>query len=232
MVRKIWICIGITFIAFTFFSCSSHPEQGLLKSYFSAVSLNDLTTMSTMAMEPKSLDFQSWEILSVSEESTEPFGIAELNKKELELKKSVEESVGITLDAKDELEDAKYELERARTGAARRAIQRKVDEAQTKYDEIYENHKNFQMQYNDAKADASKEEEITMFSLSGRPDDHPQLRDYTGTVHKKHVDVKITEKEGQVKNYRFYLRRYLVKDESMNHEYRGRWIITKIELIS
>lgn len=231
MSRKIISCLGVILVLFVFHSCSSSPEQGLLKSYFQAMSLNDLTTMSTMAMEPISVDLESWEISAVGEETIEPVKLGELNAAEMELKKKVEESVGITLDAKDELDDAKYELERARTRAARRAIQRKVDEAQKKYDEIYENHKNLQKDYNDAQAATSKEEEITLFSLSAR-EEIPTIREFTGDVHKKHVDVKIVTKEGETRDYRVYMRRYLVKDPTLNIDHRGRWIITKFELIS
>ena len=62
-------------------SCKSHPEQGLLKSYFHASSLNDVTTMSTMAVDPIKIDAASWSITKVSEEKIEPAALTDLNKR-------------------------------------------------------------------------------------------------------------------------------------------------------
>jgi len=230
MNKKILSILGVVLIIFVFQSCVSKPEKTLLKRYFDAVSLNDITTMSTMALEPVLIDEESWEIISVSEEIIEPVKLPEMDAKEKELKKKLEESVGVVLDARDELDDAKFELESARTRAAKRAMQKKVEELQTKYDEIYEKHKNLQKEYNEAKAAVAREEEIAAFSLGAG--DLPTIRDFTGDVHYKEVEVAVKNKEGETKNHKFYLRKYNLKDESMNIHHRGRWIITKIEALS
>ncbi|MFQ6108680.1 MAG: hypothetical protein ACE5L7_03895 [Candidatus Aminicenantales bacterium] len=227
MRRKILIILGIAFLVFIVQTCQQKPEEGLLKRYFHALSLNDLTTMSTMALEPVSLDVKDWDIVSVSEEIIEPASLPDLNKKELELKKKLEDHVGVTLDARDALDEAKFELDNARTRAAKRAAQKKVDELQAKYDEIYTEHKELQRQYNEAKAASAREEEITLFSLGAG--ELPNVRDFTGDVHSKEVDVKIVGKEGEGRTYRFYLRRYNLRDEAMGLNRRGRWIIVKFE---
>ena len=81
--------------------------------------MNDNQTLSTMAISPMSFDVTSWEILTVSEEVVHRLPLADMNTKELELKKSVEDSVGITLDARADLDEAIFEKNNARTGAAR-----------------------------------------------------------------------------------------------------------------
>jgi len=230
MKKKIFLTMGILLFAFILQTCSQKPEKSLLKRYFHALSLNDLTTLSTMALEPAELNAKSWQIINVSEERIEPAVLPDLNKKELELKKKVENSVGITLDARDELDNAKFELENARTRAAKRAAQKKVDELQAKYDEIYENHKQLQKEYNEAKAAAAREEEITLFSLGAG--ELPNARDFKGNINAKEVDVEIVEPSGAEKKYRFYLRKYDLQDEAANIHRRGRWIIVNIELIS
>lgn len=229
MRRKSLFVIGVILLLFILQSCKSKPEEALLKRYFNAIILNDVTTMSTMALEPISMDAQSWEIVSVSEEIVEPVSLPELNKKELELKKKVEDSVGITLNAKDELLDAEYELKQARTRAAKRAAQKKVKELQAKYDEIYENHQQLQKDYNEAKAVTAREEQICSFSLGAG--DLANIRDLTGQVHSKEVEMKV-EGKLDTKNYKIYLRKYGLKDEVLNVNRRGRWIIVKFELIS
>lgn len=229
MKRKSLCAIGAILLLFVLQSCTSHPEEGLLKRYFSAITLNDVTTMSTMAVEPISMDVESWEIISVSEEKIEPASLPEMNRLELELKKKVEESVGITLDAKDELLDAEYERDQARTRAARRAAQNKAKELQAAYDEIYATHQQLQTDYNEAKAATAREEQIASFSLGAG--DITNIRDLTGQVHSKEVDIKVVGKEA-TKNYRLYLRMFNLKDEVLNVNRRGQWKIIKFELIS
>jgi hypothetical protein len=229
MKRKSLSAIGVILLLFALQTCTSHPEEGILKRYFNAIILNDVTTMSTMALEPISMDVETWEIVNVSEEIIEPAKLPEMNRLELELKKKVEESVGITLDAKDELLDAEYERDQARTRAARRAAERKVKELQAKYDEIYAKHQELQTEYNEAKAATAREEQITSFSLGAG--DITNIRDLTGDVHSKEVEVKVVGKEG-TKNYKLYLRQYNLKDEVLNVHRRGQWKIIKFELIS
>ena len=227
MKRKSLYVIGVILLLLVLQSCKSHPEEGLLKRYFSAITLNDRTTMSTMALEPISMDVETWEIVSVSEEVIEPASLPEMNRLELELKKKVEDSVGITLDAKDELLDAEYERDQARTRAARRAAQNKVKGLQATYDEIYATHQQLQTDYNEAKAATAREEQISTFSLGGELNN---IRELTGEVHSKEVEVKVVGKEG-TKNYKLFLRMYSLKDEVVNVNRRGQWKIIKFELI-
>ena len=229
MKRKSLSVIGVILFLFVLQSCTSHPEESLLKRYFNAINLNDVTTMSTMAVEPISMDVVSWEIISVSEEKIEPASLPEMNRLELELKKKVEESVGITLDAKDELLDAEYERDQARTRAARRAAQNKIKELQATYDEIYATHQQLQTDYNETKAATAREEQIASFSLGAG--DITNIRDLTGEVHSREVDIKVVGKEA-TKNYRLYLRVFNLKDEVLNVNRRGQWKIIKFELIS
>ncbi len=229
MKKKSLSAIGVILLFFVLQSCTSHPEETLLKRYFNAISLNDVTTMSTMALEPISMDVESWEIVNVSEEKIEPAALPEMNRLELELKKKVEESVGITLDAKDELLDAEYERDQARTRAARRAAQNKIKGLQAAYDEIYATHQQLQTDYNEAKAVTAREEQIASFSLGAG--DIANIRDLTGEVHSTEVDIKVVGKEA-TKNYRLYLKMFNLKDEVLNVNRRGQWKIIKFELIS
>ena len=225
MNRKVLSILGVVLLIFAFQSCSSNAEKRLLDRYFNALSLNDITTISTMAIEPVSFEFDSWGITNVSEELIEPTKLPGMNTKELEFKKKVEGSVGITLDARDALDDAIFERDNARTRSARRAAQKKIDEMQVKYDEQYAIHQQLQKDYSLAKEDAAKEEEISSFSLGG---EYPNIREFTGDTHSKEVEIQVTGKEG-MNHYKIYLRRYLLKDEASNMSHRGRWIIDRFE---
>ncbi len=218
------------FVMLAFQSCKSHPEKGLLERYFHAISLKDTMTMSTMAVEPQSIDVQTWEIASVSEERVEPARLPDMNKTELELKKKLEDHVGPVMDAEDAKYAAEEELKAARTGAAKAAAKKKVEEATALFEQERELHRQLQKDYNEAKAAAQKEQEISVFSLGAG--DVPNIRDLAGTTYSKEVDVKIVGKDGQAKTYRFYLIRYELRDESLNLTRRGRWVIAKFEPIS
>lgn len=228
MNRKILSILGMGLLVFTFYGCSSNPEQGLLDRYFNALSLDDVNTLSTMALEPVDFKFKSWKIVSVSEEVIKPAELFDMNATEQELKKKKDESVGVTLDAKAMLDDAAFERDNARTGAARRAAQKQVDELQIAYDEQYEKHQALQKEYNLAQEAAAKEEEISSFSLGA---EYPTIRNFTGEVASKEVEVQITSDDGAVNNYKIHMRTYTLKDEANNLSHRGRWIIVKFEKI-
>ena len=163
MKRKSLSLIGIILLLWVMQSCSSPPEELILKKYIHASNMGDRTTLSPMALEPVLMEAESWEITSVTEENIELYTLPELNIKELEFKKQQEESIITTVEAKGDLDDAEFELERARTRAAKRAAQKKVDELKTRYEGIYANHQKLQTDYNVVKANAAREESITNY---------------------------------------------------------------------
>jgi hypothetical protein len=233
MRRKGLIVLGavaVLFIVVSLQSCKSTPEKGLLGAYFQAVSMKDTTTMSTMAIEPTSIDVASWKIASVSEEKIEPTSLVELGKAELEFKKKLEGHVGPVMDAEDALYGAQEEMKAARTGGARAAAKKKVDEMQAKFDEEREIHKQLQRDYNEAKTAAQREKDTSIFSLGAG--ELANIMDLTGTVHTKDVDVNVTGHDGKVTLYRFNLRKYELRDDAANLTRRGRWIIVKFAPVS
>jgi len=230
MRKRTLIVIGLALTFAVIQSCSSTPEKGLLQRYFTAVSMNDNDTMSQMALEPLQLDVESWKIVSVSPEEVTPFPLPELDKKEAELKKELEDHVGPTIDAKDALDAAQEDVDLARTAAARNAARKKLDEAQAKYDEEYAKHQELQKAYNDAKDASAKEEQIAKFSLGVR--ELPAIRYLTGDVHSKDVVVSITTKSGETKEYRLPMRRYVLTEEASGARYNGQWKIIRFEGMS
>jgi len=226
MRNKSVLAVGILLASLAVISCSSKPEQSLLKSYFSAVRMNDTATMSTMALEPITVDVASWQLTKAGEEAVFPAVLPELNKKEAEAKKALEQHIGPTMEAKDAIDTAQEELDLARTGAAKTAARKKVEELQAAYDQIYSLHKDMQKAYNDTKSAAAREEEITRFSLGVR--ELANIRDLTGEVHSKEVEVMVKGKTGD-KGYRIQIRRYLLKDEALNLNHTGRWVIVRFD---
>jgi len=229
MRRKSLVVLAAALVLFSLQSCKSKPEESLLRSYFHADTLNDNMTMSTMALEPMSFGAASWKILKVSEEKIEPAKLPDLNKAELDAKKTEEAQRAQVLDAKDASDAAKDEFDSARTAGARAAAKAKMDAAQKKFDEVYKANSDLKVAYNEAKAAASREEEVTSFSLAAGQ--LANIRDLKGEVHSKEVEVEVKAKDGSVKNYRFFLRMYDLKDEALNVAHRGSWKIIRTEQI-
>ncbi len=226
MNRKVLSILGIVLLIAVVSSCSSNPAQTLLDRYFNSLSMNDNMTLRTMAISPATFDFASWEILGQSEEVVQPFGLKEMDDKAKELKKNQDDSIGVTLVARDELDNAVFERNNARSRTARATAQKKVDELQEAYDVQREAHDELVKEYNVAREAASKEEEIANFSLGG---DYPMIREFMGEVFFREVTIKIDMKDGTSGNYTVFLRRYVLDDEAQSMPHRGRWIILRFE---
>lgn len=229
MKRKGFLVIGLVVAFLIVTACAPKPEKSLLSNYFNAMTLNDTQTMASMALQPMQFDLDSWEITHVSPEHVEPAILPELNAKELELKTAMERNVGPTVEAKDLLDLAQEELDMARTAGARAAARKKVEQLQAEYDAQYAKHRELQQNYNDARAAAANEEQITKFSLGVR--ELPMVRELTGEVHAKEVDIAVRTKAGQTLNYRLYMRQYRLKDEVSHLRHNGRWVIIRFDPI-
>jgi hypothetical protein len=229
MRKQTLVVLGILIAFFAVQSCTSNPEQGLLSRYFNAVTMNDNSTMASMALEPAQWDVASWQVVSVSPEKADPVTLPDLNKKEIDAKKAQDGQIGPTMDADAALANAKDELDLARTGAAKAIAKKKVDETQAKYDVEYGKMKEFKKAYTDAKNAAASEEQITLFSLGLR--ELAGVRDLNGTVHSKDVVVKIKTKQGAVKDYRLPMRMYDVKNDA-GQKLPSRWVIIRFEPIA
>ena len=169
----------------------------------------------------------SWKIVSISPEAITPASLSELNKIEVEAKKPRAAQTAPTIDADGLLKDAQDEKDLARSAAGKAAAQRKIDDLQAKYDIEYGKMQEFKMAYTAAKAAAAAEEEMTMFSLGVR--ELATVRELTGNVHSKDVEVAIETKAGGTKNYRLNMKQYLLRDEANGINHRGRWVIIKFE---
>ena len=230
MRKKTLFVIGLLVAFLVIPGCSPKPEKGLLARYFNAVTLNDNDTMSSMALEPFQPDMTSWNIVSIGPEKIEPAKLPDLNKAEIEAKKAQDAQIGPTIDADTLLKDAQYEKDTSRSAAGKAAAQRKIDELQAKYDAENAKMQALKKDYNVAKAAAAAEEEMTMFSLGAR--ELPTVRELTGNVHSKDVEIGIKTKAGGMKNYKLIMKQYLLKNEVNNINHSGRWVIIKFEPLS
>lgn len=229
MNRKALSFLGVVLLIAVVSSCSSNPEKGLLDRYFSALRMNDNMTLRTMAISPATFEFTSYEIINISEEDIQPFSLKEMDDKEKELKKQQGESIGVTLDASDELDNAVFERNNARSRTARAAAQKKVDELQEAYDNQRAAYDELVKELNEAREAASNEAKIANFSLGG---DYPTIQEFVGEVHYNEVDIRINMQDGTSSDYKVLLRKYMLDDEAQNLPHRGRWIILRFEKLT
>lgn len=230
MRKRTLIVIGVFVAFFVIQGCSSAPEKTLLKKYFNAVMLNDNDTMSSMALDPFQPELGSWSVVNIGPEKVEPASLPALNKAEIEAKKLQDAQIGPTIDADTALKDAQYDKDTSRSAGGKAAAQKKIDELQKLYDVQNGKMQELKKAYNAAKAAAASEEEMTMFSLGAR--ELPTVRELTGDVHSKDVEVAITNRSGATKNYKLTMKQYLLKDEVNNIPHRGRWVIIKFQPLS
>jgi hypothetical protein len=229
MLKKSLMVLGIGLAMLVTQACKSAPEQSLLNSYFNAIGMNDITTMSSIAVDPMKIEAESWKIVQVGEEKVLPAPLRDMSQKEIDLKKQFEASSAPALDAKDTLDVAKDEYTAARTAASKAAAKAKQDEAQKKFDAAYEANRTLLKGYNDAKEAASKEEELMAFSLGVKQ--LANIRELTGDIAEKEVQIEVKTKDGQTKNIKIVMEKYTMKDEAAGLSHRGRWIITKFETL-
>ena len=229
MRKKALIVIGVFVAFFVIQGCTSAPEKTLLKKYFNAVTMNDNDTMSSMALEPLQPELGSWSIVSIGPETVEPATLPGLNTAEIEAKKLQDAQIGPTIDADTALKDAMYERDTSRSAAGKRAAQKLVDELQVKYDAENTKMQDVKKAYNAAKDAAAAEEEMTMFSLGAR--ELPMVRELTGDVHSKEVEIAITNRAGATKNYKLLMKQYELMDAN-GIRHPGRWVIINFEPLS
>jgi len=227
MRKKTLIVLGVFLAFFVIQGCTSAPEKTLLKKYFNAVTMNDNDTMSSMALEPFQPELGSWKIVSIGEEKIAPASLPQLNAAEIEAKKAQDAQIGPTIDADTAVKDAQFEMDTTRSASAKAALKRQVDELQAKYDAENAKMQELKRVYNAAKAASATEEEMTMFSLGAR--ELPVVRELVGDVHSKTVEISVTNRAGETKNYRLEMRQYLLRDEANKIPHRGRWVIIRFE---
>lgn len=228
MLKKTLSVIGVVLLVFILHNCGKKPEESLLQRYFHAISLNDNTTLATMAVEPVVMAHESWKIVKSGEEIVELATLPDLDKKEKEAQKKLEGHVGPVVEAQDALYIAQDKLDTARTRAASRAAQAELDAAQVKFDEEREIHRQLQKAFNDAKAAAAREDEISIFSIG--VGELPNIREMEGEVFFRDVEVEVTT-NSESKVYLFQIRKYTLKDEAIGITRRGQWKIVLIELV-
>lgn len=205
-----------------FFTSCSQPGEVTVSKYFQAMKLNDKDTMSSMAIEPKGLEFKSFEIVNIAEPVEKDLELPILEQKVKDTTKEKQDQGAAAMDASDDLEDLKDELEETRRASTRAQLRGKIEEAEKAFEEEKAKYNFILLKLTDLQKQVSREKDLIRMS-TGRPEG---LDMFTGKTFYQKVDVKVTLENGDVNDYVFLLRRTDLTLE--NKTINGRLIIVKI----
>jgi hypothetical protein len=221
--KKIILLLALFSVIFTLTSCQKAEEITVTK-YFHAMQANDKDTMSSMAVEPKDIEFKSFKLEVGGEPTTKPLALPDFQKQKADLTRAKRDQVNIALDKRDEVDELQFELEETRRRTKKRELQKKIDELEVELEEEEQKVKDIQAQINQLTQMIKREK--NMITMSTGINQNFDL--YSGETHFMKVLADVTLTNNETKKYVFLLRKDLLEIENRTIP-AGRLIITKIE---
>ncbi|HLP58216.1 MAG TPA: hypothetical protein VK186_05265 [Candidatus Deferrimicrobium sp.] len=216
--RKIILLLAVLSIMVVMNSCQRAEEVTVTK-YFQAMEHNDRDTMSTMANEPKRIEFKSYEILSIDQPVTKELELPKLLKKAEDMEKTKKEQGIKFLEKSEALQDAQDQLdEGGRRGDLVNTIERLKAEVAVETQKV----KDLQQDINKIKKAIEREKALITLSTAMTEN----LEMFTGESAQVKVTTRVKLQNNDVKNYIFLLRKDTLKLEGKVQN--GRWIIIKL----
>lgn len=226
MKRAFLILVLLSFVVIMT-SCQK-AEEVTISKYFQAMSVGekgDRDTMTSMAINPKLIKYDSYDIVSISEPVIEEIALIGLNTKLAEVLKQQKE-VGLSAqEINDEILDLEDELADARSSRKKSEFRKLIEEAKVKKDELIKGFKSIIAEKKSLQKKIELEQSMMKASV-GRPKMN-NIEMYTGESHTVKADVKITLPTKEVKDYVFILKKYSLKlaDKELP---RSRYLIVNI----
>ncbi|MEN8223644.1 MAG: hypothetical protein ABFR36_10370 [Acidobacteriota bacterium] len=225
--KKTLLILILLSVAIIMTSCSK-AEEVTISKYFQAMKVGeagDKDTMTSMAINPKHIKFDKYEIVSISEPVIEPIllptlnqNLADVNQKKKDVGLSAQEANDAILDLEDELADA-------RSSSKKRELKKQLEEANVNKVELVANFKDIIIE----KKRLEKQiefEQMLMKTSAGRSK-MPNIEMYKGDSYTSKVDIKVTLPTKEIVDYVFILKKYVLKLEEKELP-RNRLLITEI----
>jgi hypothetical protein len=191
--------------------------------YFQAMKHNDKGTMSSMAVEPKFLEFKSYKVLPVSEPMIEEYQLPGMLQKVEDAKKQRKEMAMWASEKRDEVEDLKDELSETRRATRKKELQKEIDEVEAVFYKAEQDFRNLVREMGELKRQIKTERMLV--SLSTGVKNNTEV--YEGEAQKSRVKVKITLDNGSEKIYVFTLFKHIFTVNERTTP--SRFIISKIQ---
>ncbi len=136
--KKFLLILILLSVAIIMTSCSKAEEVTITK-YFQAMKVGDAgdkDTMTSMAINPKHIKFEKYEIVSISDPVIEPILLPTLNQKLADIAKE-KKDVGLSAqEANDAILDLEDELADARSSAKKRELRDQIEVAKANKAEL------------------------------------------------------------------------------------------------
>jgi hypothetical protein len=205
-------------------SCQQ-PEEVTLSQYFQAMAHNDRDSMASMALEPKNIEYKSFEVITIAEPVIGEYALPALIQESTQIKKDMTDKAREASDNRDEMLDIQDEIDETRSRRRKKELQEEMTAAQEAFKAAESQYKELVKERDRVKREIEKER--TLVRLSANIDNRAEI--YQGEVHTIRTDVKITLPEGEVKDYVFVLIKYMLKvDERV---LPNRYILLKIQTL-
>ncbi len=225
MKRTLFVFLIISFVVLT--SCQK-PEEVTISKYFQAMQVSekgDMDTMSAMAVNPKLIKYDSYEIVSISEPVEKEIELPGLIKKLADIDKQ-KKNIGTKFrDIGDELLDLEDELADARGSRKKNELKAKIADKKKEKQDILNQFKMIVAQKKDLQKKIESVERMMKASVS-RPN-MKNLEMFTGKSQTVTAVIKVTLLNKEVKNYVFVLKKYLLTLGGKKMS-RSRYLITSI----
>ena len=225
--KKTLLILILLSVAIIMTSCSKAEEVTITK-YFQAMKVGDAgdkDTMTSMAINPKHIKFDKYEIVSISDPVIVPIllptlnqNLADIAQKKKDIGLSAQEANDAILDLEDELADA-------RSSAKKRELSKQLEEARVKKDELIANFKDIISKKKNIEKQIEFEQAL-MKTSAGRSQ-MPNIEMYTGDSYTSKIDIKITLPTKEIVDYVFILKKYVLKLAEKELP-RNRFLITEI----
>lgn len=200
-------------------------EEATISKYFEAMKVNDTETMSSMASEPKKIEFKSFKIVSIAEPTVGPLEVFGLEKKLADLTEAKKKEIDVHVDKKFALDDLTAQMEETSRRDQKVLLQKQIDEATADLDARKATIKGIQKQMDEVKKMIGIEK--SLIKASTGIEKNYEL--YTGETHIIKANVQITIPDGSTQDYIFLMRKNILTLD--NKPIKGRLVITKIATV-
>ena len=204
-------------------ACSGGEETQLLNRFFMACRSGDNATISSVSQVSFPAEgCEAWEVLEVSEGTSEPCRIQDLRQQVDNAKK--ERDVQFEK-GKYFLEDNYNDIEKIQLRLDKEPDYKftgKLGEVQAEWEKIMTDRKALERSVGNLNRELEKETKFAKMSIMG----DVAINKLEGNVLKKQINVNVTT-EGQVKPYVFTLMKYDLTDPENNVAPKSRWIIVR-----
>ena len=206
-------------------ACSGGEETQLLNRFFMACRSGDNATVASVSQVGFPAEgCEAWEVLEVSEGTSEPYRIAELRQQVETAKKERDAQFE---KGKYFLEDNYNDIEKIQLRLDKEPDYKftgKLGEVHAEWEKIMTDRKALERNVQNLTREMEKETKLAKMSIMG---DAP-INKLEGTVLKKQINVNVTT-EGQVKPYVFTMVKFDLTNPENNVASKSRWIIVAID---